>query len=214
MFTGIITGLGEISSLKQSDSFLRYAVRCRPEWVEEIKIGASVAINGVCQTVTKQENEVLWFDAIEETLEKTTLKNLTLGSKVNVERAMRYGDEIGGHLMSGHVVGFGKVKERIEEGENLSLLISVNAEWMRFILEKGFIGIDGASLTVGKTEKDSLWLHLIPETRQLTTLGFITIGDEVNIEIDAQTQAIVTTVENFLHFRLPAENMSNASLNK
>ena len=116
-----------------------------------------------------------------------------------VERSARVGDEIGGHDVAGHVIGTGEVAEVVEEGETRSLRIAVPSEWMRFILKKGFVAVDGSSLTVGEVDPTgSFWIHLIPETLRLTRLGDRQPGDRLNIELDARTVAIVETVERVL----------------
>ncbi len=195
MFTGIVLGLAEIKEVERREALTSYAVDL--PWRDQLQLGASVSIDGVCQTVVKMDQWV-WFDAIEETLEKTTLADLQIGQRVNVERALRLGDELGGHMMSGHVIGCGTLLDRDEGESTLALRIGVDSDLMRYILNKGFVAVDGVSLTVGEVGRDSFFVHLIPETRDRTTLGTKRAGDRVNIELDAQTQAIVATTERVL----------------
>jgi riboflavin synthase len=144
------------------------------------------------------------FDLMQETLRVTNLGVLKVGDEVNVERAARFGDEIGGHAMSGHIFCQAKVVDVIETPDNRTLWFKLPPEAVKYVLTKGYIGIDGASLTVGQVDGPRFCVHLIPETLSRTTLGVRTPGEWVNIEIDPQTQAIVDTVERVLAAR-PAQ---------
>ena len=136
------------------------------------------------------------FDVIDETLKLTNLGALQAGDLVNVERAARFGDEIGGHLLSGHIHGHALVERLESEGDNLAVWWSVKESLHKYILPKGYVALNGCSLTVGETQVDGcLSVHLIPETRRITTFGAVRVGDRLNVEIDTQTQAIVDTVE-------------------
>jgi riboflavin synthase len=157
--------------------------------------GASVAHNGCCLTVTAIDGDKVSFDLMQETLKVTNLGELKVGSKVNVERAARFGDEIGGHAMSGHILGTATVSCVIPSENNHQVWFRVPRAWMRYIFTKGYIGIDGISLTIGDVQGDEFNVNLIPETLQRTSIGTRRIGDRINIEIDPQTQAIVDTVE-------------------
>ena len=159
-----------------------------------LEIGASVALDGVCMTVVRIDSGKVVFDAIEETLDRTTLADKTAGDILNVERSLRMGDELGGHLLSGHVMCTAEILERGEVGEGLDLRISVSDETRPYILEKGYVAIDGMSLTVGQVDESGFGLHLIPETLRVTTIGQKEVGERVNIEVDSQTQAIVDTL--------------------
>ena len=140
------------------------------------------------------EGTEVCFDAIEETLDRTTLGELNQGHMVNVERSLRMGDELGGHILSGHVMTTAKIIGRIERGEGLDLLVENPIQARPYILEKGFIAIDGMSLTIGEVSDESFALHIIPETLRITTIGGKGVSDNVNIEIDSRTQAVVETV--------------------
>ena len=169
-----------------------------------VQLGASVALNGTCLTVVQAEEAAatMAFDVIGETLDKTNLGELGPGSKVNFERAAKIGDEIGGHNVSGHVHTVGRIRS-ISDAEKwgmqtVCVQIGFPPEWRKYVLPKGFIAIDGASLTVGEVGPDWLNVYLIPETLRMTVLSLKGPGDSVNVEIDAQTQAIVDTVERVL----------------
>ena len=165
-----------------------------------------MAIDGVCQTVVRIDGTCVTFEAIDETLRRTTLGDLKEGDFVTAERSFRVGDEIGGHEVSGHVLGTGRIANIRQGDGTYDLRIAVPATWMKYILHKGFIAVDGSSLTVGDietgTEEGLFWLHLIPETLRLTKLGNKSIDDRVNIELDARTVTIVDTVERVLAERL------------
>jgi len=194
MFSGIVQHLGKISHLDHRKNFLRYAVSL-PYHVN-LSLGASVSIDGACQTVVKIEKHTVFFEAIQETLKCTILNRYTLGRTVHIERSLRVGDEIGGHFLSGHVYGVATVDRSIRSASHHELMLRCPTEWMKYILLKGFIAINGVSLTVVAVDPNGKFsVHLIPETLKRTTLGRQEEGDCVNIELDTQTQAIVDTVE-------------------
>ena len=200
MYTGITKGLYQIISWNKAPNLVSYTVNLSPELCKDLKTGDSIAVDGICQTVVKIENTHISFQAIQETLDKTTLSKLQLGSYVSIERSLRFGDEIGGHEVSGHVFGTATIYQKIVEDNNLTLIIQCNPDWMKYILPKGFIAVDGSSLTVGKTLSDQglFYLHLIPETLRLTNFANKQINDEVNIEFDYKTKTIVDSVERIL----------------
>ena len=200
MFTGIVAGTGEISSIVGED-VIRFVIDFSTVSTDGLVTGASVSVDGVCLTVVKIDSPKISFDAIPETLEKTTLGSKQVGDSVNLERALKMGDELGGHLLSGHIMGMGKISGRVEGDENLDLMIECPSGIMKFVQEKGYVAIDGISLTIGEVNDDSFALHLIPETISLTTIGTKNIGESVNIEVDSMTQTIVTTVERILEAR-------------
>ena len=200
MFTGIVQATGSVKFLKTEQGVMRLGISTPLGFLASIEKGASIAVDGVCLTVVDSEDTLVFFDVIEETRTLTTLGNLAMHATVNLERSLRVGDEIGGHLLSGHVFGTAIIREIRTSGDNRMVQIQCPPDWMRYILPKGFIAIDGISLTLAQVENDaSFWVNLIPETRQRTTLELKKIGDCVNIEMDAQTVATVTTVERVLH---------------
>ena len=203
MFTGIVQGLGEVTHIEDRDGIRHLKVRLPSGRDQGLETGASVAINGVCLTVVGWNQQGVQFDVIDETLRLTNLGALDIGYLVNVERAARFGDEIGGHVLSGHIHGQAEVIEVAETEGNRAVWWHVPEGLRKYVLPKGYVSLNGCSLTVGATERDGhLSIHLIPETRELTTFGRVAVGDVLNLEIDSQTQAIVDTVERVLDQRL------------
>jgi len=197
MFTGIVQGTGTIQSMS-GESVRRFIIDFNEVSTDNLQIGASVAINGVCLTVVEQNNKLVSFDVIPETIDRTTFSNSRVGDKVNLERSLKIGDELGGHLLSGHVMGIGEI-DYISTGEdNTDIRIIAESNIMKYINSKGYVAIDGISLTIGEVSSNSFMLHLIPETLRITTIGDKTIEDRVNIEIDSMTQTIVSTVERLM----------------
>lgn len=195
MFTGIVAARVRVSAVANVEGRLDV-------WVDlgadsfGLQLGASVAVDGVCLTVAAIDGTKAKFQVVSETLALTTLGSLAAGAYVNIERSYRAGDEIGGHEVAGHVVGTGLVSAVEARSGETAMRIDVKREWMKYVLHKGFIAIDGASLTIGQTNAaGSFWLHLIPETLSRTGLGVKVVGDLVNVELDARTVAIVDTVE-------------------
>jgi riboflavin synthase len=194
MFTGIVQGKAHITEIQSVPGLSTLIIEFPEGSVDGITIGASVAINGTCLTVTRQEGSQLYFDAMQETLRLTTLGNLQAGDAVNFERAARIGDEIGGHLLSGHVHTTATVAEIVRPENNVTLWFEVPGQWMRYVFPKGYIAINGASLTIGEVSGNRFNVHLIPETLRATTFGEARVGQVVNLEIDSQTQTIVDTL--------------------
>lgn len=199
MFTGIVQGIAQIHSIEEKSHFRTQVVKMPQELMENLEIGASIANNGVCLTVTKIEGNLVSFDLMTETLRITNLGQLQQGDFVNIERAMKMGDEIGGHILSGHVYTMAKVIKRIASENNLQIWFELpDPNLMKYVLTKGFIAVDGISLTIGEVKTNAFCVNLIPETLHRTLIGKREEGDFVNIEIDPQTQAIVDTVERYL----------------
>ncbi|ALV92512.1 MULTISPECIES: riboflavin synthase [Pantoea] len=199
MFTGIVQGTAEIIAVEEKELFRTHIVRLPEELLPGLALGASVAHNGCCLTVTAIEGDRVSFDLIKETLRITNLGELQVGDVVNIERAAKFSDEIGGHLMSGHIMTTAEICKIIQSENNREVWFKLqDASQMKYILHKGFVGIDGISLTVGDVTKSKFCVHLIPETLERTTLGAKKLGHKVNIEIDPHTQAIVETVERVL----------------
>lgn len=200
MFSGITQGLYQIAALEKKANFIDYTVTLSEALCDGLSSGQSIAIDGVCQTVVDIQGICVRFQAIEETLNKTTLRWLNQGDWVSVERSLRLGDEIGGHEVSGHVFGLAKIQQRYPANEQLTLLIQCNPAWMKYILPKGFIALDGSSLTVGETNaaEGCFYVHLIPETLDRTRFGSKQIGDKINLEFDQKTKTLVDTVERIL----------------
>ncbi len=193
MFTGIVSGTAPILRIAEGEGIRKITVDLG-DFLDGLETGASVSLDGVCMTVVSMDSGEVTFDAISETLDRTTLSDRSEGDWLNVERSMKLGDELGGHILSGHIMGTAEIIESKEIGEGLDLLISIPDGCSPFILEKGFIAVDGMSLTVGKCDEESFGLHIIPETLRITTLDKKVVGDRVNIEIDSRTQAVVETM--------------------
>ena len=196
MFTGIVQGKGDIHSIEKGEAVWTFHITL-PE-ATGLQRGASVAINGVCLTATDINGNLVAFDVIQETLERTNLSRLSEGDAVNVERSLKLGDELGGHLLSGHIMGTGEIIARAQVGEGVDLTVSTAPSMMKYVHEKGYIGLNGASLTIGEVIENRFNIHLIPETLRLTTFGSIHEGNIINIEIDAMTQTVVATVERMM----------------
>jgi len=193
VYTGIVAGTAPILRIEERDGVRSFTVDLTG-FDNDLEIGASVALDGVCMTVVGIDSGQIGFDAIEETLGRTTLADRSTGDTLNVERSLRMGDELGGHLLSGHVMCTAKILERTEVGEGVNLRIFMPDEARPYILEKGYVAVDGMSLTVGRVDESGFNLHIIPETLKVTTIGKKEIGESVNIEVDSQTQAIVDTL--------------------
>lgn len=199
MFTGIVQGTAKIVSIEEKDLFRTHVAELPEELLPGLALGASVAHNGCCLTVTAIEGNRVSFDLIKETLRVTNLGDLQEGDIVNIERAAKFSDEIGGHLMSGHIMTTAEICKIIQSENNREVWFKIqDPAQMKYILHKGFVGIDGISLTVGEVTKSKFCVYLIPETLERTTLGVKKLGHRVNIEIDPHTQAIVDTVERVL----------------
>ena len=204
MYSGITQDLLPVSYVEKKLGVINYRLTFTDTLLQNLTIGASVSIDGVCQTVTAIQSNEISFTAIAETLRVTTLGELFQGRTVSVERSLRYGDEIGGHQLAGHVIGTGSVTQIIPQPNNLTLGILCPSEWMKYIVHKGFIAVDGSSLTADTRTNQSasgnglFHVHLIPETLRLTNFTNKKIGDRVNIELDQTVQLIVSTVERLM----------------
>jgi riboflavin synthase len=208
MFTGIVQGIATVEAVTVRPGLNTLAIRLPEHQTRDVAIGASVAINGTCLTVTRQEGATLYFDAMQETLNRTILGQLAPGDRVNFERAARIGDEIGGHLLSGHIHTTATVVAIERPENNVTVWFELPEGWSRYLFPKGFVAVNGASLTLGEVRDNRFNVHLIPETLRATTFGEAQVGDRVNIEIDSQTQAIVDTLAR-LGYDRPASNTTN-----
>lgn len=208
MFTGIVQGTARIAALADRPGLRTFTLAFPPGFCEGLAIGASVAVNGVCLTVTAlRGGEAADFDVMQQSLAITTLGRLAEGDPVNVERAARDGAEIGGHPLSGHVDFMATLASVRRPENNHVLRLAVPAPWMRYVFAKGYIAVDGASLTVaeaGRERDGSGWFEawLIPETLRMTTFGQRREGDALNVEIERQTQVFVDTVRAAIDERL------------
>ncbi|MBL4865148.1 MAG: riboflavin synthase subunit alpha [Pseudomonadales bacterium] len=200
MFTGIVRGAFPITSINKKPDLLTYGVQLPADLLDNIALGASVNIDGVCQTVAKIEGNVLFFDASTETLRLTTLSNLKQNDKVHVERSAKASDENGGHLISGHIDGKVTIKKIAKTGNELIITMEVTEPFRKYLFNKGFVALQGCSLTVCDyvLAKGQFEINLIPETVRLTGFGDKKVGDELNLEVDRQSQVLVDTIERTL----------------
>ena len=192
MFTGIVSGKGHVQKIIKSKDYVSLIIKAPKGFSKNLTKGASVSVNGVCLTVKKGKTDILEFDVIEETLQKTNLKDISKSSKVNLERSMTAKTEIGGHLVSGHIHGTGEVLTVVNRQTTKNLQIKIPTSLREYFFYKGYVALNGCSLTIGKVLKTSFYIHLIPETVSVTTFKDIKKGDLINIEIE---QATINTVE-------------------
>ncbi len=183
MFTGIVRDQGTIKAVNRRGADSRLEVKTALD-LSDVAIGDSLAVNGACLTVTGKGNQVFTADVSAETISRTNLKLLSPGDRVNLEKALRVGDFLGGHLVLGHVDGLGKIRERKERSGGIILGCEVPANLGRLIVDKGSITIDGASLTINECRGSSFYVNIIPHTARTTTLGTKNVGALVNLEMD------------------------------
>lgn len=209
MFTGIVQATTPVAWVEHTSHLMRYALHFPSPLLSSLKIGASVSIHGVCQTVVAIQDNIVIFDAIEETLKCTTLGTLQAQQLVNIERSAKLGDEVGGHLLSGHIIGMGQISKLMDKGEQRILTIDCNPQWSKYLFPKGYIALNGASLTLVDCNLEfEFSVHLIPATLDLTTFSQVQVGDWVNIEIDHQTQVVVDTIERLIQKELFKRNQT------
>jgi len=197
MFTGIITDIGTVRSIEQRGD-TRFTVDCAYD-MDGVEIGASIACSGACLTVIEKGNtaEGGWFavDVSAETLSKTVLGRWREGTKINLERALKVGDELGGHIVSGHVDGLATVEEIRPEGDSLRFTFIAPDTLARFIAPKGSVALDGVSLTVNEVDGARFGVNIIPHTAEMTTIGGLKPGDPVHIEIDPLARYVARLLE-------------------
>ncbi|HOE12395.1 MAG TPA: riboflavin synthase [bacterium] len=194
MFTGIIRAVGRIRRTEHRPAGVRMAVTC-PEPMRDVEISDSVAVNGVCLTVTELSGDGFTVDVSKETLSRSSLSMLQPGAPVNIETSLRLGDKLGGHLVFGHVDGLGTITQLRQVGDFYDLTVEFPAELSRYIAEKGSISIDGISLTVATLSGNRLTVAVIPYTFEQTVLKYRRVGDRVNLEVDM----LARYVERMLH---------------
>lgn len=199
MFTGIVQAVCSVARVEAQAGVMALDIDLG-ELAEDLCRGASVAVNGTCLTVVSVAGGVVRFEVIEDTRERTNLGELTAGAAVNVERSFRVGDEVGGHVLSGHTATVATVTAIAASAGQKRVTLAVPREWMRYLMAQGFVALNGASLTVQELDRKrgTLIVSLIPETLARTTFGRLAVGCRVNLEVDAQTQAVVDTVRALL----------------
>ena len=194
MFTGIVQGIRKISLVSDIEGGRKLRIEL-DDFSENLKHGASVAVNGVCLTAVKISQGWVEFDIIQETLNRSNLSSLKSGDSVNIERACRYGDEVGGHHVSGHVDCIGIIKKIYKSPNNRDVVVSCEKQWLAYLIPKGWITVDGVSLTVVDVGDNWFSVSLIPETLNKSVLGLKTEGQKVNLEFDHTVKIIVHTIE-------------------
>lgn len=194
MFTGLIQEIGTVTGFVKSGSVYRMDVSSG-EISADVKIGDSVAVNGVCLTVIDARKGSISFDVMEETVRRSSFSGLTAGGKVNLEPALKIGDRLGGHMVQGHVDCMGKITKIANSPEESSMEISIDPSKSHLVVEKGSVAVDGISLTVGEVAEKSFKIYVIPHTRLVTNLGYRKIGDGVNIEFDVVGKYIARSKE-------------------
>lgn len=195
MFTGIIEEIGTLQRTVPVSHGRCFCITAK-RVLEDLKPEDSVAINGVCLTATKIDRTFFEVTAVDETLERSTLRSFGVGQKVNLERALRMGDRVGGHLVQGHVDGTGRVQSLKHRGEGLLLTIDIPERLIKYTAEKGSIAIDGVSLTIAAVATSRITLSIIPFTLKHTTLGSLHIGSVVNLEVDILGKYVERLLEN------------------
>jgi riboflavin synthase len=183
MFTGLVEALGTVRRLAADDAG-RLLVIAEPRLAPELQIGESVAVNGTCLTVVQRESATFAFQAGPETLQRTNLGELAVGDRVNLERALRLTDRLGGHFVQGHIDGVGRIADRQRQGDWETVWFSCAPDLTRCMVSKGSVAVDGISLTVVDVAADRFSVALIPHTLALTTLGFKPVGAAINLETD------------------------------
>lgn len=203
MFTGIVKGQGVIRELAEKVNFRTFEIVLPSGAEAGLEIGASVAVDGVCLTVTSINGHTASFDVMAETLRRSTLGGLTVDSRVNIERAAKEGAEIGGHPLSGHIDCVCEIVDIQKSADNCVMSFNVPQAFVGYIFSKGYIGLNGTSLTVSNMDKKrgTFEVWFIPETMRVTTFGEKKIGDTINLEIERGTQVVVDTVRDFLEER-------------
>lgn len=193
MFTGLVEEMGTVRERVPSAAGARMVIGC--DVVREgLAIGDSVSVNGACLTVVELTGDSFAVDCVEETLRRTSVGDRQAGDRVNLERAMRVGDRLGGHIVQGHVDGTGTIRDITPEGDGVLMSVAADGDLLRYVVEKGSITVDGVSLTVASRQPDGFTIALIPHTMEATTLGPDTVGRRVNLEADVLAKYVEALV--------------------
>ena len=198
MFSGIVQETGKVIGFVKEKDIYNLSIECSSEFISDLKKGASISVDGVCLTVKDENPEILRFDLVEETIKRTNFQNIKTGDNVNLERSLKMGDEIGGHPVSGHIHGTSKVISIDKRDQSWDVKFSVESFMHDYMLHKGYVAINGCSLTVGEVSNESFMIHLIPETLSITNLFQLQQDSVVNIELDQNTIIIADTVKKYL----------------
>ena len=183
MFTGIVEELGNISQIKNTDTGKQFTITAKAI-MDDLKVGDSVSVNGVCLTVTTYDESSFNLDLVKETLKKSNLGDLKKGNSVNLERAITLSTRLGGHILQGHVETVGVIMDKVPSGDGATLSVGIDPGFMRYCISKGSIALDGVSLTIASMSENIIKIALIPHTLEMTTLGLKDVGDSLNIETD------------------------------
>jgi len=205
MFTGIIQAVGKIKGIEQQQGDVRLTVETADLDLSDAQLGDSIAVNGVCLTAIELMPEQFVADVSNETLSTTTMGDITVGSPVNLECALQAQTRLGGHLVSGHVDGVGRVIERKADARSIRFTFSLPKDLARYVAQKGSICIDGISLTVNKVDDSSFSVNIVPHTLEMTTLGYREVGDAVSLEVDV--------IARYLERLMLGESKNPASVN-
>lgn len=206
MFTGLVEEIGQILEIKNGENSSRITISSR-KVLEEVKLGDSIAVNGACLTVTSFAGNSFTVDVMAETLRKSNLKLLRRNSNVNLERAVKVGERLGGHIVTGHIDGIGRVKDIKKEDIATWLVIKPPLELLKYMVSKGSVALDGVSLTIAEVHEDCISVSLIPHTKAQTILQYKSAGDEINVECDL----IGKYIENLI-LRKETEPVKNSSI--
>jgi riboflavin synthase len=209
MFTGIVEEIGTLSRIERGHSFCQLAVSAR-KILDDCREGDSIAINGACLTVTQRQSDGFTADVMAETMRRTNLGNLKIGDKVNLERSLRPGDRLGGHIVAGHVDEVGTIIELSQKDVATAMTIGVSEPLMKYMAVKGSVCIEGVSLTVTDVSGSNFQVWLIPFTKENTILGLKRVGDGVNIEVDM----LARYVERLMSYREGSSAPSSSSVNQ
>ena len=196
VFSGIVEGTAVVSRVTKETGLYRVEIEASPDFSSGLQIGGSVCVDGVCLTASSIESNCLGFDVMMETLDVTTLNNVKENDIVNVERSVKLGDEIGGHLVSGHVSDVVTICQIDKPENNHVITFQTNSEVIRYVFTTGYIALNGGSLTVGEVNRSDnrFSVYLIPETLRLTNLGSKEVGNSINLEIETQTRNMIDTI--------------------
>lgn len=204
MYTGIVQAVAPVTQIIRHDGYTQFHIEFPERLIEGLQIGGSVSVEGVCLSATSITGRIVTFDAMDATLERTNLSDLKVGDTVNLERSAKPNDENGGHAMAGHIATTATLVSIKSEMPGAHIRFSVPEEWAKYIFPRGFLAVNGASLTVAEAKDNVFQINLIPETLRQTTFPRYKTGDRLNIEVDHQTMVMVDVVERTLTRLLPA----------
>jgi len=204
MYTGIVQAVAPVTQIIRHDGYTQFHIEFPERLIEGLQIGGSVSVEGVCLSATSITGRIVTFDAMDATLERTNLSDLKVGDTVNLERSAKPNDENGGHAIAGHIATTATLVSIKSEMPGAHIRFSVPEEWAKYIFPRGFLAVNGASLTVAEAKDNVFQINLIPETLRQTTFPRYKTGDRLNIEVDHQTMVMVDVVERTLTRLLPA----------